>query len=145
MPLNFRCPSSLNTVAVRGRVSHSLPFYYGEGYKMCLAAVYANGTGARTGTHVSLSLLLLRGKYDDQLKWPMTFCGSRGHAFPRHPDGGRHVFVLCSKDNHRAIENEQKQVDHCDCFCGLTSEALNDCLTLTVTFNGSCFLVVQIA
>ena len=37
---------------------------------MCLA-VYANGTGAGAGIHVSISLLLMRGEFDEQLKWPM--------------------------------------------------------------------------
>ena len=51
---------------------HSPPFYYRDGYKMCLA-VYASGVGEGTGTHISLSLLLLRGEYDDKLKWPTNF------------------------------------------------------------------------
>ena len=51
-----------------GKVWHSPPFYYGDGYKMQLA-VYANGTGAGAGTHVSIVLLRIKGEYDDQLKW----------------------------------------------------------------------------
>ena len=61
-----------------GKVWHSPPFYYGEGYKMCLE-VNANRTGAGAGMYVSLSLLLLRGKYDNQLKWPMKFCTNGTH------------------------------------------------------------------
>jgi len=52
-----------------GRVWHSPPFYYNEGYKLCLA-VYANGKGAGTGTHLSVELLQMRGEHDDTLKWP---------------------------------------------------------------------------
>ena len=37
---------------------------------MCLA-VYPNGIGAGAGTHISASLHLTRGEFDDQLKWPM--------------------------------------------------------------------------
>ena len=51
-----------------GKVWYSPPFYYGDGYKMQLA-VYANGTGAGAGTHVSIVLLRMKGEYDDQLKW----------------------------------------------------------------------------
>ena len=51
-----------------GKVWCSPPFYYGDGYKMQLA-VYANGTGAGAGTHVSIVLLRLKGEYDDQLGW----------------------------------------------------------------------------
>ena len=50
------------------KVWHSPSFYYGDGYKMQLA-VYANGTGAGAGTHVSIALLRMKGEYDDQLKW----------------------------------------------------------------------------
>ena len=51
-----------------GKVWYSPPFYYGDGYKMQLA-VYANGTGAGAGTHVSIVLLRMKGEYDDQLGW----------------------------------------------------------------------------
>ena len=51
-----------------GEVWYSLPFYYGASYKMQLA-VYANGTGAGAGTHVSIVLLRMKGEYDDQLSW----------------------------------------------------------------------------
>ena len=126
-----------------GKVWHSPPFYYREGYKMCLA-VYANGTGEGAGTHVSISLLLLRGKYDDQLKWPMKFCETREHYSFVIPYVGK-WFVVCSDESHRPI-NEHKQLGQCECFCGLTSEALrlvNDCLTLTVEFSNSCSLLVH--
>ena len=51
-----------------GKVWYSPPFYYGDGYKLQLA-VYANGTGAGAGTHVSIVLLRMKGEYDDQLRW----------------------------------------------------------------------------
>ena len=48
----------------------SPPFYsHIGGYKMCLR-VYANGCGNGKGTHVSVFVHLMRGEYDDQLKWP---------------------------------------------------------------------------
>jgi len=51
-----------------GKVWHSPPFYYGDGYKLCLA-VYANGKGAGAGTHVSVELLQMKGEHDDKLRW----------------------------------------------------------------------------
>ena len=36
---------------------------------MCLS-VYANGCGDGKGTHVSVFAHLMRGEFDDQLKWP---------------------------------------------------------------------------
>ena len=49
---------------------YSSPFYsHIGGYKMCLG-VYANGYGNSKDTHVSVFVYLMRGEYDDQLKWP---------------------------------------------------------------------------
>ena len=48
----------------------SPPFYtHPHGYEMCLK-VYANGYGGGKGSHVSVSLFMLKGEYDDSLKWP---------------------------------------------------------------------------
>ena len=50
----------------------SPPFYtHIGGYKMCLK-VYANGFGNGKGTHVSVFVLLMRGEFDDHLKWPFN-------------------------------------------------------------------------
>ena len=51
-----------------GKVWHSPPFYFDEGYKLCLAA-HANGKGAGAGTHVSVELLQMRGEHDKKLTW----------------------------------------------------------------------------
>ena len=48
----------------------SPPFYsHIGGYKMCLC-VDAKGQGSGEATHVSIFVYLMRGEYDDQLKWP---------------------------------------------------------------------------
>ena len=48
----------------------SLPFYtHPHGYKRCLD-VDANGWGDGKGTHISVLVCLMRGKFDDRLKWP---------------------------------------------------------------------------
>ena len=48
----------------------SPPFYtHPQGYKMCLSVV-ANGCGRGEGTHVSVFAYLMRGEFDDHLKWP---------------------------------------------------------------------------
>ena len=50
----------------------STPFYTHEnGYKLRLA-VCPNGSGSGAGTHVSIFFRLLKGEYDDNLKWPMN-------------------------------------------------------------------------
>ena len=48
----------------------SPPFYtHLGGYRMCLN-VDANGWGTGKGTHVSVYVYLMRGEFDDLLKWP---------------------------------------------------------------------------
>ena len=50
----------------------STPFYTHEnGYKLRLS-IYPNGYDSGTGTHVSIYFCLLKGEYDDNLKWPMN-------------------------------------------------------------------------
>ena len=51
---------------------YSLPFYSRDrGYKLMLR-VDANGNGSGKGTHLSLSVYLLKGEYDDKLQWPFN-------------------------------------------------------------------------
>jgi len=53
-------------------VWYSPPFYtHPRGYKMRLR-VDANGNGDAKGTHVSVFVCLMRGEYDDHLKWPFN-------------------------------------------------------------------------
>ena len=52
----------------------SPPFYtHTHGYKMCIRVI-ANGYRIGKGTHVSVSLYLMPGMFDDDLEWPF-----RGH------------------------------------------------------------------
>ena len=66
----------------------SLPFYsHVQGYKMCIE-VDVCGSGVGEGTHVSVLAHLMRGEYDEQLKWPfrglvkiklLNECGDHNH------------------------------------------------------------------
>ncbi len=48
----------------------SPPVYtHHQGYKICLG-VYGNGDATSKGTHVSLFVCLMRGEFDNSLKWP---------------------------------------------------------------------------
>ncbi|XP_064384137.1 TNF receptor-associated factor 5-like [Halichondria panicea] len=48
----------------------SPPVYtHHQGYKICLS-VHANGDATAKGTHVSVYVCLMRGEFDDSLKWP---------------------------------------------------------------------------
>ena len=49
---------------------YSPPVYtHHQGYMICLC-VYASGNGTGEGTHVSVYVCLMRGEFDDSLKWP---------------------------------------------------------------------------
>ncbi|XP_062979575.1 TNF receptor-associated factor 1-like [Elgaria multicarinata webbii] len=49
---------------------YSPPFYTCRyGYKLCLK-LFLNGDGMGAGTHLSVFLVLMKGEYDFQLKWP---------------------------------------------------------------------------
>ena len=123
-----------------GKIWYSPPFYYREGYKMCLA-VYANGIGKGAGTHVSVVILLLKGEYDDQLKWPMNSCGT--HYVQRDAPEGSYQFLVCLSLQRQEV-NEYEQIDRQDRFCALNNEALqlvNDCLTFNVKYANCCLKV----
>ena len=127
-----------------GKVWHSPPFYYREGYKMCLA-VYANGVGKGAGTHVSVSVLLVRGRYDDQLKWPIPYIQD-GMMF-EPVDGLNYFYLSWCAPIQRPELSELKEITRCDRFCPLNSTAmklLNDCLTLKVTMLRESDLGVRI-
>ena len=50
---------------------YSDPFYtHNNGYRMCLC-VFAAGYGDGEGTHLSVSLYLMRGPHDGELVWPL--------------------------------------------------------------------------
>jgi len=52
---------------------YSPSFYTSEtGYKLCIR-LYLNGDGTARGTHLSIFLVILRGKYDALLKWPFSY------------------------------------------------------------------------
>ncbi len=55
-----------------GYLFPSYPFYSGPmGYKMCLQ-LYILGDGSGRGTHMSLFFVIMKGDFDDILKWPFT-------------------------------------------------------------------------
>ena len=73
------CMTDFSMHKQTGKVWHSPPFYFRDGYKLCLA-VYANGKGAGAGTHVSVELLQMRGEHDHKLTW--LYEGDFPHCHP---------------------------------------------------------------
>ena len=82
-----------------GKVWRSPTFYYREGYKMCLA-VYANRVGFGAGSRVSVAIILLRGEYDDRLKWPKNSCASHIISQKNVPEG-HYQFLVCHSLQHQ--------------------------------------------
>ena len=68
-------PVSLNLTQLSDRLTSEkpwllAPFYtHHEGYKMRLV-VYPNGKRSGAGTHISVAIYLMSGKYDAKLEWP---------------------------------------------------------------------------
>ena len=56
---------------VDNKLWYSNSFYsHDKGYKMCWK-IYPAGAGAGRGTHISVSLCLMKGPHDDELTWPL--------------------------------------------------------------------------
>ena len=63
LPVSFR-------VRQDGENVYPPPFYtHSHGYKFCVD-VYPQGNGSGKGTHVSVYTHLMKGQFDDHLKWP---------------------------------------------------------------------------
>ena len=86
------------------------PSFYSHigGYKMCMS-VYTNGYGNGKDTHIGVGIFMMRGEFDDHLKWP--FKGKFQVHLINQKEGGEHV-----QWRSQICINEKK----------LTSAALNE-------------------
>ena len=137
-----------------GRVWHSPPFYYGEGYKMCLE-VWANGMEEGAGRHISVALLHVKGECDKQLKYPAKFCTGTHDPIASSTDFEGHCrFLVCHslkyppqlRESLRSMAYYQYVIigNRYNKFCNLKNlHLVNDCLTFNFEFNG-CYLYVGI-
>ena len=81
LPLEFTMTSFEEMKKSNGSWYGPAFYTHPQGYKMCLK-VYANGLGRGEGTHISVYAYLMRGEFDDLLKWPFR---------------GSVVFQLCNQ------------------------------------------------
>ena len=129
-----------------GKVWHSPPFYYREGYKMCLA-VYANGVGSGCGTHVSVTLTLLKGEHDSvQHRSGGGECSIGYHASLELPEG-QELFNVCWYQPLSQYPEAVKELSHEDEFCThkyIVSKLVNDCLPFNILYYDECYLKVSV-
>ena len=108
----------------------SPPFYsHLGGYKMCLK-VYANGQGDVEGTHVSVFVCLMRGEFDDDLKWPFNgkITIQLKTTNPFEPQHFQSVLVFDDKCDDDAVWKPTGErnsgwgypvfISHCDLYAG---------------------------
>ena len=76
----------------------SSPFYtHPHGYKMCLC-VCPKGVGNGNGTHLSVFFHMMRGEFDDQLKWP--FRGDITYQLVDQEGDKDHIKQVVQFDDH---------------------------------------------
>ena len=108
----------------KGDSWYSPPFYsHIGGYTFCIR-VDANGTGDGKGTHVSVYIYMMRGEYDDNLKWPfkgevrvqlLNQRGDKGHiekALLQLSDYSRHDFDVSLYERVVGREIAKKGMGH---------------------------------
>ena len=120
---------------------YSPPFYsHLGGYKMCLN-VCANGHGDGKGTHVSVFVCLMKGEFDDDLKWP--FSGEIAIQLkttnPHEPQYSMVIHlddcsddVVCKPTRERNCGHGYPEfISYCDLYANyLTGDKLTFCITV---------------
>ena len=127
-----------------GKVWYSPPFYYREGYKMCLA-VHANGVGEGTGTHASVTLTLLKGEHDSVKHRSGPRNCNRFHIWSILSEGK--VFEVCRYQPLSQYSEAVKELSHNEKFCTheyIVSKLVNDCLTFDIKYYDECYLLISV-
>ena len=131
-----------------GKVWHSPPFYYKEGYKMCLA-VYANGVAeVGAGTHISVTLMLLKDEHSTihaqqpaQEHHKKLTCSVRRKLYEGQ------WFNVCRYLPLNQFSEAVKELSSQQKFCSheyVVSKLVNDCLTFNVIYSDECYLLVRL-
>ena len=108
-----------------GKVWHSAPFYFREGYKMCLV-VSDIKVVLSVCTRVTVGIQLLQGEHDDNLQWPISDYGPPS-PLPSQYDPAHHfIFEIYGL--------KQLQATHGYSFSGMSFVLVNDCLTFNVRY-----------
>ena len=130
-----------------GKVWHSPPFYYREGYKMCLA-VYANGVGNIGYTHISVTLLLLKGEHDIVYTHQLVVkCNNRYCTLRETLPEGQKWFNVCQYQPLSRYSKAVNVLSQRYTFCThkyVASKLVNDCLTFNIEYSDECYLTVSV-
>ena len=128
-----------------GKVWHSPPFYYRGGYKMCLA-VHANGVGEGAGTHVSVTLTLLKGECDN-VKHQSEPRKCQGVHLLFAPRKGQKPFNVCQYQPLSQYSEAVKELGRNTRFSTheyIISKLVNDCLTFNIKYYDECYLIISV-
>jgi hypothetical protein len=126
-----------------GKAWYSPPFYYREGYKMCLKVC----TNRPDGSCIDVALFQLNGEYDHLLEWPWQNTSCRNQHSSSHTQES-YKFFVCGSLRHPQV----KQLECFNHFCSLGSWSLQrkvrysesgDSLTFMVEYD-NCFINVKI-
>ena len=128
----------------------SRPFYTGlDGYQLKIR-VDADGYGSGEGTHVSMSVHLMNGDYDDMLTWPFK-CDITIRLLNWREDKGHVENILDFNDNtdiecrNRVMEGDTAKgwgyyqfISHSDLYYNITNN------TEYINNDTLCFLVSKV-
>ena len=125
-----------------GKVWHSPPFFYRGGYKMCLRASPDGAEKELAGTYITVTLLHLKGEYDDQIQWPMISCTS--HKMKLMTKEGECHFLVCCPLQRQPV-GKCLEIDSWHMYCNLARhlDSTRDCLTFKIEY-ADCYLKVII-
>ncbi|WP_257264071.1 hypothetical protein [Endozoicomonas sp. ONNA2] len=126
-----------------GETSTFSEIFYANGYRMSVK-LFPNGDGAGLGTHVSLFLVIMKGKYDNVLAWPFN----QQFSFEILGDGGdvlwseRYLPELNS--SLRSMSCFQKPRQEMNEPIGCPQAIALDDLALRMSSDGSLYVKVKI-
>ena len=117
-----------------GKIWYSAPFYFKEGYKMCLAVSVKNNMESGVCTDVSVGVCLLKGEYDDQMTWPIATGNKKCRPLPLPLPLSGSPFIAEAWFHMCPLQQLQQTNKQLCCPKGMCFHLMNDCLTFAVQY-----------
>ena len=113
---------------------------------MCLA-VHANGVGKGAGTHVSVTLMLLKGEHDSaqHRSGPYT-CSFKYYHLVNKQSDGKQWFDVCQYQPLSQYSEAVKELGRNEKFCTheyIVCKLVNDCLMFKIKYYDECHLLIS--